>query len=173
VTDADVRVVFRKYDGSLHWHHRMRRLGQDGHGIWLGAPAGMVMRKGEHGPPVVMKFPGVMLFPQDAWWTAAFNGAPHVTEIYADITTIPIWAGPDEVTMVDLDLDVVRRRVDRSVAIIDQDEFSEHQIRYGYPPEVIAEAEKAAAWLHGAMSDGTEPFAGAYRAWLDQVSARP
>jgi hypothetical protein len=35
--DADVRVVFRRYDGSLHWHNTMKRLGEDSHGIWLGA----------------------------------------------------------------------------------------------------------------------------------------
>jgi protein associated with RNAse G/E len=170
---TDVRVVYRKYDGSLHWHQRTRRMGEDEHGIWLGAPAGTVARKGEHGPAVVINTPGVVLIPRDGWWTASFNGAPHVTEIYVDITTVPTWPAPGEVTMIDLDLDVIRRRADRSVAIVDQDEFAEHQIRYGYPTDVIAEAEKTAAWLHGVMSDGTEPFATAYRAWLDQVSGRP
>jgi hypothetical protein len=28
----DIQVVFRKYDGSLHWHLSMRRLGADRHG---------------------------------------------------------------------------------------------------------------------------------------------
>lgn len=36
--------------------------------------------------------------------------------------------------MVDLDLDVVRR-FDGSAEILDEDEFAEHQVRYGYPPE--------------------------------------
>ena len=35
----EVRVVYTKYDGSLHWHMSMRYLGEDEHGIWLGAPA--------------------------------------------------------------------------------------------------------------------------------------
>jgi uncharacterized protein len=168
VTDADVRVVYRKYDGSLHWHQSTRRLGEDEHGIWLGWPVGTVARKGD-GPPVVWDSPGVMLIPRDAWWTAAFNGAPHVTEVYADITTVPTWPDPGEVTMVDLDLDVIRRRADRSVAIVDQDEFAENQVRYAYPPDVISEAEKAAAWLHLVIGNGGEPFAGTYRGWLDQV----
>jgi uncharacterized protein len=166
---TDVRVVYRKYDGSLHWHQRMRRIGEDGHGTWLGAPAGIVARKGELGPPVITSSPHVVLIPRDGWWTASFNGEPHVTEIYVDITTVPTWPEPGEVTMVDLDLDVIRRRADRSVLIVDQDEFAEHQIRYRYPPDVIAEAEKTATWLHGAMSDGTEPFGGAYLKWLEQI----
>ena len=42
-----------------------------------------------------------------------------------------------EVTMVDLDLDVVRLRADQRVLIVDEDEFAEHQVRYSYPAEVI------------------------------------
>ena len=92
------------------------------------------------------------------------------TEIYVDVTTPAVWTSPNEVTMVDLDLDVLRFRPDRSVLIVDQDEFAEHQIRYGYPPDVIAAAEKAADWLHGVLGDGTEPFATDYRGWLAMVS---
>ena len=85
MTDDGVRVVYRKYDGALHWHQSMRRLGEDAHGVWLGAPTGMVRRKGEDGPPVVPEYPQVLLFPADGWWTAAFNGAPSVVEIYVGI----------------------------------------------------------------------------------------
>jgi len=168
--DADVRVVFRKYDGSLHWHNTMKRLGEDRHGVWLGAPAGTIARKGEHGPPVTSEHAQVGLIQPDAWWTAGFNAAPRSTEIYVDVTTPPVWTSPNEVTMVDLDLDVLRFREDRSVLIVDQDEFAEHQIRYAYPPDIVAAAEKAAAWLHGVLGDGTEPFATEYRTWLAMVS---
>ena len=37
MTSRDVRLVFTKYDGSLHWHQTMKYLGDDEHGIWLGA----------------------------------------------------------------------------------------------------------------------------------------
>jgi protein associated with RNAse G/E len=53
---------------------------------------------------------------------------------------------------------------------VDQDEFAEHQVRYGYPPDVIAAAERAADQLHAALVNGTEPFAGGYRRWLELVS---
>jgi uncharacterized protein len=168
--DADVRLAFRKYDGSLHWHNTMTRLGEDRHGIWLGGPRGLISRKGEHGPPVMAEHAQVVLIQPDAWWTAAFNAAPFSTEIYVDVTTPPVWTSPSEVTMVDLDLDVLRFRADRSVLIVDQDEFAEHQIRYGYPPDIIAAAEKSADWLHGVLGDGTEPFATDYRTWLAMVS---
>ena len=72
--------------------------------------------------------------------------------------------------MVDLDLDVIRLRADQQVLLLDEDEFAEHQVRYGYPADVISEAEQAAAWLRHAISSGAEPFASQYRSWLDQVS---
>jgi hypothetical protein len=37
VTRREIRVVYTKFDGSLHWHQVMHYLGEDEHGIWLGA----------------------------------------------------------------------------------------------------------------------------------------
>ena len=101
-----MRVVYRKYGGKLHWHHEARRLGEDEYGVWLGLPKDSIMQRGEE-PPVVFKVASVMLIPKEAWWTASFNDAPHKAEIYCDITTVPEWHD-GEVTMLDLDLDVIR-----------------------------------------------------------------
>jgi protein associated with RNAse G/E len=165
-----VRVVYTKFDGSLHWHHTMHSLGEDEHGIWLGAPAGMIARRGHDGPEVVAAHPQVMLFPRGVWWTAVFNGEPSSVEIYCDITTPATWPQPGEVTMVDLDLDVIRERADGAVKLLDEDEFQEHQIGYGYPPDVIASASQSAAWLMTAVSESREPFSSTYRGWLGQLA---
>lgn len=111
----------------------------------------------------------VILFPHDAWWTATFNDAPARTEIYCDITTPVRWPSDDEVTMVDLDLDVCRRR-DGTVDLLDTDEFAEHQIRYGYTADVVTEARRAAQWLVAALGERTEPFASVYRSYLDRLT---
>ena len=71
--------------------------------------------------------------------------------------------------MVDLDLDVLRLRADQRVVIDDEDEFAEHQIRYAYPPRVIAEARRATALLVEAITARTEPFGTVYLGWLDRV----
>ena len=169
MTGREVRVVYTKYDGSLHWHHMARFLGEDEHGVWIGAPAGSTTRRG-HEPPIVVEQAMVGLFPDGRWWTAFFNAEPARTEIYCDITTPPRWPAEDQVTMVDLDLDVVRLRAGRQVLLLDEDEFAEHRVRYRYPDEIISAAEQAAAWLQQEIKDGAEPFATAYRGWLDQVS---
>lgn len=166
--DGLVQVNYRKYDGTLHWNLRMRRLGEDEHGIWLGLPADSVMRKG-HDPVVPLAEAHVILFPHDAWWTAAFNADPNRTELYCDITTRPQWPSPAEVTMIDLDLDVLRRRGADHPLLVDEDEFAEHQVRYGYPDEVIRSAQDSADWLMAAVASGSGPFDGAHRAWLAMV----
>jgi protein associated with RNAse G/E len=166
--DGLVRVDYHKYDGSLHWNLRMRRLGEDEHGVWLGLPANGTTRKG-HNPAVTIPEAHVILFPRDDWWTATFNDAPRSTEIYCDITTPPEWPSQDAVTMVDLDLDVLRKRGTQLPLLVDEDEFAEHQVRYGYPAEVVAAASDAAERLMAAVGTGTGAFGGAHERWLALV----
>ena len=73
--------------------------------------------------------------------------------------------------MADLDLDVLRLRQDGEVLLVDEDEFADHQVRYGYPAEVIRRAEQAAAWLLEAIRARAEPFGTGYQRWLDMISA--
>lgn len=161
-----VRVVYRKYDGTAHRDYPARRLAEDDLGTWLGVTAGT--RSVYHGRPSVEQIPFVLLVPHDAWWTAMFNPPPRTSEVYCDIATPAEWTG-DTVHIVDLDLDVVRRRVTGAVELRDEDEFEEHRQRFGYPEELVAEGRAAAEWLYQALGDGTEPFATTYRKWLALV----
>ena len=163
-----VRVVYRKYDGSLHWHLTMLRLGEDEHGVWLGQPAGGEMRKGD-GPAVLIAQAHVMLIPSGQWWTASFNAKPCWTEIYCDVTTPPEWLGPDEVTAIDLDLDVIRRFKASRSDLLDADEFADHQVRFGYPADIVEQAVRSADRLRRAVL-ADEPFTTVYRRWLAHVT---
>lgn len=159
-------MLYRKYDGSLHWHLSGRLLGDDDHGVWVGCPAGTVARRGTE-DSVVWQHPSVILVPDRVWWTALFVADPSEEAVYCDITSVPEWDG-DLVTMVDLDLDVIRYR-DGSVALDDADEFAEHRVRYAYPPEVVTNAESSAESLLAAVRAGTGPFGGAHERWLAEV----
>lgn len=163
---GQVRVVFTKYDGRLHWHAWLRRLGEDEHGVWLAAPTGTVWQRGSEAS--VSLPAAATLIPRDTWWVASFNAAPAKFDMYVDISTVPVWSSRDEVTMVDLDLDVVRYRGDGTVRLLDEDEFAEHRIAFGYPPEVITAATSTAASLLSRVSTD-EPFLAAHRTWLAMV----
>jgi protein associated with RNAse G/E len=147
----------------------MRYLGQDDYGIWLGTGPGLRARRGSE-PPIVVSHAHVKLLPEGSWWTATFNAEPASTEIYCDVTTPPRWPDPGQVTMADLDLDVLRLRAEQQVLIVDEDEFAEHHVRYGYPADVVSRASHAADWLQAAISAEAEPFASAYRTWLEAAT---
>jgi protein associated with RNAse G/E len=165
---SSVRLVYRKFDGSLHWNYAVTPLGEDEYGRWVGATTGTDVFRGttRTGP---VDAPHVLLLPRDAWWTACFNAAPHRTEIYCDIATVPHWADETEITAIDLDLDVIRRRTGE-VILVDEDEFAAHQVKYDYPADVVAEARASAEWLLAAVGGRVEPFGARYRHWLDQVA---
>ncbi|MGE5827898.1 MAG: DUF402 domain-containing protein [Micromonosporaceae bacterium] len=166
-----VQVVYLKYDGRPHRRYPARWLGTDAAGTWLGVPHGTTARIGER-EKQVRDEPYVLLVPVQAWWTAMFNAAPRRSEIYCDVTTPATWLGRHRVTVIDLDLDVRRRRTGE-IEVLDVDEFEAHRARFGYPPEVVRRARAASRWLAGALADGTEPFSGAFRSWLAQVEPSP
>jgi len=162
-----VRVEYRKYDGRPHRGYPAIRLGTDEFGTWLGVPGGEFIHAARSAG---FKYddPYVLLVPVHAWWTAMFNAPARRTEVYCDITTPAVWAD-DRVQLIDLDLDVRRRRDADDVELLDEDEFALHREQFGYPAEVVRHAREAAEYLLGAFRSGAEPFAGGYRGWLDRV----
>lgn len=162
-----VQVVFLKYDGRPHRSYPSRYLGRDERGTWLGVVAGTPARV-DGDRQTLREEPYVLLVPENAWWTAMFNAPPRRTEIYCDVTTPATWSGTHEVTVVDLDLDVRRRRWGE-IERLDLEEFAEHSVAFGYPEEVVSAATAASLWLATALGDGSEPFASEFRGWLAQV----
>jgi len=163
---AMVRVIYTKWDGSAHRDYPARRFADDELGTWVGVTRGT--ESVYHGRPSVEQIPFVLLIPHEAWWTGMFNPTPRTSEVYCDITTPARWEG-DTVHIIDLDLDVVRRRATGAVELRDEDEFEEHRVQFGYPEEAVGEARAAAGRLLTALGDGSEPFAGEYRKWLALV----
>lgn len=141
----------RKWDGSRHWQRDTAFLGEDEHGVWLASVPGSRVHR--PGASFVSSEKHVGCYRRDAGWVAGFwapraDRGPESARIYVDLSTVPQWS-PDEgttVTLVDLDLDVVRRWNDVTF-LDDADEFAEHQVRFGYPPEVIAGCRATAVTL--------------------------
>ncbi len=167
-----IHVRYTKWDGSLHWHFDLTQLGEDDHGLWLGGPDGTPVRRGEEPPIRSQAF--ALLIPRDGWWTAVWNapssdGTGFAFELYLDVCTPPE-RRPDEITAVDLDLDVARRP-DGTTVLLDEDEFDDHRRRYEYPDRVVDRARTTAAAMVVTVGNRTEPFGDAGPAWLARAIA--
>jgi hypothetical protein len=164
-----VSVVMTKWGGRPHWRFDGVYLGADEHGDWLGFPVGTDYRR--PGKRFVADFGCVSLVPRhDAAHFAAFYDDTYQAAVYVDMTTPALWQD-DTVTMVDLDLDVILLRDERGLVLADEDEFEEHQLLYGYPPEIIALAEDSAERVYAAVQAGEAPYDGSAQPWLERLAA--
>jgi hypothetical protein len=159
-----------KWGGRPHWEYDAVFLGSDEHGEWLGCPVGTHYSR--PGMELHARFASAVLVPAGGRpHLAAFNTAEaKVGVIYVDVTTQPAWDG-DVLRSIDLDLDVVKRH-DGTVYVDDEDEFAEHRVRFGYPPDVVAMAEESAAALLAAMREGVAPYDGTGASWLARLLRR-
>jgi protein associated with RNAse G/E len=162
-----VHVDFRKWGDRPHWQTGGTLLGEDEFGVWLGGAANSVAYSGPRGSGV-FEPAFVQLFPRDEWWVAIWNATGGM-ELYVDVTTPPQWVSDDHVTMIDLDLDVIRFREDGRVILDDEDEFAEHQIEFGYPEDVVRRAQSSAEFLLEAVRSGAEPFGSASARWFQRL----
>ena len=167
---------FTKWGGGEHWQWWGRYLEEDEFGRWFTAPSGT--RCSRPGVSFLEADPWVSLVPHGAGWVAGFYPAAKEISLYVDMTTPARWRplapGPEgprwEVTMVDLDLDVILTR-EGHLFVDDEDEFEAHRALLGYPPEVVSLAEHTAREVLRAVGEGTEPFATAGFERLRQVTS--
>ena len=164
-----VRVLTRKWPDLPHWEFDAVRLGADALGHWVGVPAGTWLAKPSAGFHAWCDH--VVLLPHDAWWVATIYGddPDRPVDVYVDITTPCTWSDDEStVTAIDLDLDVIKGPTGR-VWVDDEDEFAEHQVSLGYPPEVVATALESCRDVLQAVTEGAAPFDGSARAWLARL----
>ncbi|KRC62193.1 hypothetical protein ASE14_13830 [Agromyces sp. Root81] len=171
---ALVRVRATKWGGRPHWEFDGRWLGADAHGDWVGFPAGT--RFARPGHAFTATWDSVSLFPRSGW-AAAFNEHhPRGLGVYVDLATVPEWRADASgstvwtVSYVDLDLDVVERE-GAPAFIDDEDEFAEHAVEFGYPPELVARVRADADAVLRAVQRREAPFDGATAAgWLARLA---
>lgn len=163
-----VDIDFRKWPDRPHWRFPARRLGSDAYGEWL-ATTPPTAYTGPQGAGT-WEFEFVLVVPHEGSWVAAFHFAEF--EVYVDVTTPPRWLGPDHVSAVDLDLDVVRFR-DGRVALLDEEEFADHRVLLGYPDEIVESALATARELVDAIQRLCEPFGRVGSQWVERARGTP
>ncbi|MBW3085977.1 hypothetical protein KEM60_02188 [Austwickia sp. TVS 96-490-7B] len=168
-----VKMCFRKFDASPHWEYELVTLGADDLGIWLaGWPDDICRRPGR---TVVPGAHWVVLVPFVGNYVATFNapGPQFSADVYVDLTDTPQWRclAPHQwrLDCLDMDLDVVRDH--GRCWIDDEDEFAEHRVRYGYPPEMVDSVRRTADQLWVQVRDRVEPFDQVGATWLARCIA--
>ena len=157
----DVLLRYTKWGDRPHWEANLARLGEDQFGVWLGGRAGVSFVR--PGASFETTGPLAVLVPCERPWVASFFGGMDFGQVpdcrlYVDMTTPVLWSPEGaEVTMVDLDIDVFVRH-DGSVHVDDEEEFAQHQVELGYPPEIIAMALQSRDEVLEAIRDGIAPF---------------
>jgi protein associated with RNAse G/E len=166
-----VRVECRKWPDAPHWEFDGLLLGTDSHGTWIGVTEGTLLAS--PGRAFHAAADHVTLVPHDDWWLATFygDGPRRPFDTYVDVAMPAVWHGDDLVRAVDLDLDVIRGTTGR-VWVDDEDEFAQHRVSLGYPPEVIEGAIASCQHVLGAMTGRTAPFDGAHRDWISRLRHR-
>ena len=161
-----VLVDFRKYPDTKHWQYELSWLAEDEHGVWLWGPPDTPAQRGDE-PPITFDYTNVKLVSRD-WWAAIWSTTDD-PEVYVDITTPAVWS-EERVTMIDLDLDVIRLRTG-AVHTLDEDEFAEHQVALAYPQELIEGALASTERVRAMLTRDDEPFATVAAARLAEALA--
>lgn len=167
---APVILQRYKYGGVPHYRHEGIVLGADSVGTWVAIPPQPLMRDGAF--VLDITWWTLQLVPRrDPWcWAAFFQDRVGNYDIYVDICTGCKWTG-SHVSMVDLDLDVVRLRHDGSVAVIDHDDLERHTMLLGDPAELVERTHEAAERVRQAIVAGERPFAGSSELWMSELES--
>ena len=164
-----MELATEKWGGVPHYRGEVHLLGDDEHGRWWWGPAGGTIFRGD--VPLFDRQQDVLfLAPPDAWWSVAWWIGHAEVELYVNIGT-PMVEEPERIVSTDLDLDVIRR-VDGAVEVLDRDEWEEHQVRYGYPPDVVEQVEAVTEQVRLLVEGGAPPFDAATPAgWVERARA--
>jgi uncharacterized protein len=163
----EVWVERVKYPDIPHYGNHGVYLGEDEHGRWVGSPGD---RKVYRGSDVlfVADDPAIQCVPRDDWylmiWFPATDARPD--RLYIDIATPTTWHG-HRASAIDLDFDIWVEG-DR-VELLDVDEFEHHQVVYGYPDALVADARRACTKVWDWVRAGRPPMQpDVPRRWYEQ-----
>ncbi|MGG1552965.1 DUF402 domain-containing protein [Paenibacillus ferrarius] len=109
----------------------------------------------------------VEFFPLDAWFTVSADVVDgRIVQYYCNICEPPRLE-QDGVSFIDLDLDLIYR--DGVWQVVDEDEFAEHTVKFGYPPELVNRVWQELAKLQARIASRQFPFDGSMERLVSQA----
>ncbi|MDJ0357393.1 DUF402 domain-containing protein [Paenarthrobacter sp. PH39-S1] len=164
----------RKWNAKPHWVVPGRYLGEDQYGWWIFQGSNEFISR--PGAALYTASDAVLLIPRSGSYVATFFDERHPdgTELYVDLAVDPGWnlIRPHvfEFHLIDMDLDVIRRRA-HGAFVDDEDEFAEHQVAMGYPAEVITGIRSECDRILAAVTARQGPFDGTDTKWFENGRA--
>lgn len=162
-----IRIQALKYGDRRHYEWETTLLeATDAHLFVLGHH-GRKLRHYTKGKTFTVENWTIEFFPFDRWFTVSADVADgKIVQYYCNISQPPRLDG-DCVSFVDLDLDLVYRNGRWSV--VDEDEFAENAVKFGYPPELIERARRELEGLQQRIERKQFPFDGAIERFIRHI----
>lgn len=159
-----VAVHSTKYDGSLHYRYDAALVHESAELLMIYVPPGTPIDcyRGQH----VARYHSLGLLWADrsynleVSWYADWRPRMH----YVNVATPATWHD-GTIRFIDLDLDVIWRAENDEVILDDEDEFALHQLRFGYPSDLIARCWQSSMDVRELIAQRTYPFDGSLNAW--------
>ena len=129
-----------KYDGSLRDSYEAQLLDFEGTMIRLKVPAGTLVHDGRTNNTVESEDTAIEVYFLDRWYNV-WHFREHTTYTnlwYANVATPADFDG-HTLKWTDLDLDV-RCHPDRSLEVLDEDEFEQNRLSMRYPDDLVDRA---------------------------------
>lgn len=160
----NISIQSTKYDGSLHYNYPAMLVRKDTDLVIAYTPPGMPV-KSYRGAMTTANH-SLQLFWADrpynlhVNWYADWQPRTH----YINIASAATWHD-GAIRFIDLDLDVIWRAATGEVILDDEDEFLEHQVRFGYPADLIAQTWRGCDEVRALIARCEYPFDGSLYAW--------
>ena len=130
-----VQVVSTKYDGTMRDSYEAELLENAGGMVRLSGPAGTPVWSGKAGQWFDAPDDAMGIFFDDRWYNVwRVTSSPR--DLWYCNMSMPATFDGSTLRWVDLDIDI-RRNLDGSLVILDEDEFEVNRVEMGYPDEVV------------------------------------
>lgn len=152
------QVVTFKFDRRVHYTFPATLTYRNDTVIRASYPIGTVIRHHTRGLDFIEKYDSEVWAWTDRWYNVFVNrhADGSLYSFYCNIA-MPAEILLPEIRWIDLDLDV-RIFADGRYELLDEDEFEEHRLKYGYPTDVQEKAQSAVQEILDLARRRQEPF---------------
>lgn len=164
---TSITVQARKFGDRPHYEWRTTRLEQTDSHIFVLGHYGRKLKHFTKGKTFTVENWTIEWFPFDSWFTVSADIVDgKIVQYYCNISE-PARIDGNTVSFVDLDIDLVYRNGEWKV--VDEDEFTLHAAKFGYPPELMAKVRQELERLEQRIALKQFPFDGSIERFIPRI----